>query len=155
MRGPGPPHRGIQGFDVDLDDVTMALAPRFAVAGAHDEAVEPGVEAGRVAHGADVQPGRDDRVLGRIRCPIVVTQDQARGPLETIEGGVSEDAERFTIAVPGAKDEIFLHRSPDSQRLRGRIRNYEPPRRDFVPSSGSFFPPHPTREVRSWNSTMS
>ena len=85
--------------------------------------MEPGVESVGVADRADVEPGRRQRLLDRIGRPVLAAQDQRRRSIQPTERLGGERRERVGIAVPGADDEVSLHRSPGSWRLSGRSHN--------------------------------
>ena len=82
--------------------------------------MEPGVEAVGVADGADVQPGGRQRLLDGIGRQVVAAQDQSRGSMQPIERTRGERREGVVVAVPGAKDEVSLHRTSGSWRPGGR-----------------------------------
>jgi hypothetical protein len=60
------------------------LTAALGVAGAHEEPVRPGLEAGRVAELRDVLPDRNQRLLGRVLGKVQVAQDPARHGKEVI-----------------------------------------------------------------------
>lgn len=55
----------------DLHDLALLDPPCFPIAGADEQPMEPGVEAVRVADGANVQPGGQERLLDGIGRPVV------------------------------------------------------------------------------------
>jgi hypothetical protein len=85
-----------------------------------EQPMEPGIESIGVADRANVQPGGQERLLDGIGRPVVAAQDQPRCSMQLIERIRGERREGVVIAVPGAKDEVSLHRTPGSWRPSGR-----------------------------------
>ena len=96
--------------------------------------MEPGVEAVGVADGANVQPGGHERLLDGIGRPVVAPQDQPRGSMQPIERTRGERREGVVVAVPRAKDEVSLHRTPGSWRPLAALTNHESGGNRVVPS---------------------
>jgi hypothetical protein len=83
--------------------------PALGVAGAHEEPVRPGLEAGRVAQSREVLPGGEQRLLRRVLGEIEVAQDPARDREESIGDPGGKQAEGRLVAVLGADHEIEFH----------------------------------------------
>ena len=109
------------GGHVDLHRVTLPGLPCLPIAGVDEQPMEPGVEAVGVADGANVQPGGHERLLDGIGRPVVAPQDQPRGSVQLIERARGQRREGVVVAVPGAKDEVSLHRTPGSLRPTGHV----------------------------------
>ena len=95
-----------------LDDAVSPVPTCLAVAGTDDEAMEPAIEALRIAHRPDVEPGRDQRLLDRVSGGIVASQDQAGRPMQTVERLGGQGREGVLVAGRGPEDEISLHLLP-------------------------------------------
>ena len=139
--------------DPQLDDRSAPLASGLPVAGADDEATEPGVDAIDVAKAADVPPGGDQGLLDGIVGAIAVAQDQAGDGIQSADRPVDEHGEGVMIACPARSARSCCIsplrparrrspcsqgreiRMPDSFRLGGVPRTLVPGRRDasFVP----------------------
>ena len=83
-----------------------ALFPALGVAGAHEEPVRPGLEAGRVAELREVLPDGEQRLLRRVLGEIEVAQDPARHGKEPIGDLGGDEGVRLlvTVAGPGSRD---------------------------------------------------
>ena len=105
--------------------------PVLGIEGEHDsdfnglynrEHVYPKIRAVYKLFGAEdkiqqfVQPGGHERLLDSVGGQLVAAQDEPRGSMEPIEGIRSECREGVMVAVPGAKDEVSLHRTSGSWR---------------------------------------
>ena len=82
--------------------------------------MEPGVESVGIPDGADVQPCGHQGLLDGVGREVVTAQDQSGGPLQPVERIRGERRECVVVAVPGAEDEISLHRTSGSWRPSGR-----------------------------------
>ena len=78
---------------------TAARARRLRDAGADDEAVQPGVEAVRIAEPRQVAPGDHQRVLEGILGPIDIPEDPLRDREEAIAAVVKPCTDMYEIAV--------------------------------------------------------
>jgi hypothetical protein len=105
---------------LDLHDAALPDPPCLPIAGVDQEPIEPGVEPVRVAHGADVQPGGQERVLDRVSRLIVASEDQPCGPVQPRERCRGEGREGLVVTVPSSEDEVSLHRTPGLWRPTGR-----------------------------------
>jgi hypothetical protein len=114
------PAMGVGRGHLDLHDPAVLDSARLAIAGVDEQPMEPGGEAVRVPNGADVQPGGEERLLDGIGRQVVASQDQPRGSVEPIERSHGERRESVMVAIPRAKDEVSLHRTPGSWRPDGR-----------------------------------
>src|SRR4051812_624833 len=85
-----------------------------------EEPVEPGVEPLRIAQGADVPPGPDERLLDRVLGGIPVAKDASRDRVQAVVRGGPEGIECLVIAPLCALDEIGDH-SPSSVAARRRV----------------------------------
>ena len=86
-------------------------APRLVVAGVHDEAPQPGVEAVRVAEPRDLAPGADERLLGGVLGAIRVAEDQAGQGVQAGRAAADERRERVVVTVHRATDVRGAHRA--------------------------------------------
>jgi hypothetical protein len=86
-----------------------SVASRLAVARADDEPIEPSIEAVGIADRADVEPGRDERLLDRVGRNVVVAEDEASCPMETVVRLGGQPREGVLVAAPGPEYEISLH----------------------------------------------
>ncbi len=96
-------------FDVD------AMAPqsaRLIDAGAHDEAVKPGVEAVGIAERGQITPGSDERVLDGVLGLFDIPQDQPGGTIQPGDRGACQLGEGVMIALPRSLHEFSLHDAP-------------------------------------------
>ncbi len=85
--------------------------PCFAIAGSDEQAVEPGVEAVGVAETGDVDPGGDERLLGRILGLLLVAEDQPGDDVESVDRDACQLIERIPIPRHRPFHEIPLHRA--------------------------------------------
>ena len=90
---------------VGVDQVEVrrpaALPPALGVAGAHDEPVRPGLEAGRVAELRKVSPDGEQRLLRRVLGEIDVAQDPVRDGVQPATDGDRQARERLLVTVLG------------------------------------------------------
>ncbi len=101
-----------------------ALARRLGDADVDDEALEPRIEAVRIADAPEVTPGDHQRVLEGILGPIDVAQDPLGDREESVGPRADQVDVRLPIPVPCRLDEIAIHGSqlPCVAR-RGRLPN--------------------------------
>ena len=79
--------------------VPAARATRLCVAGIDDEAMEPGVEASRLAEGRQVAPRADQGLLGRVLGAMGIAKDAIREGVAAVDVGRSEGRERVWSPV--------------------------------------------------------
>ena len=99
--------RHVDGCQLDLDDAT-STSPHLVETGIDDQSVQPGVEPVRVAQAREIAPGADVRVLDRVACELVVSDDQTSDRVQPHEGQVDERGEGVMIAFPSLLDESSL-----------------------------------------------
>ena len=94
--------RRFGGRHVDLDDLALPDPPCLSVARVDEQPMEPRIEAVRVADGADMQPGGQERLLDSIGRQLVASQDQSRGPVQPVERVRRECREGVVVTFSGA-----------------------------------------------------
>jgi hypothetical protein len=92
-----------------LDHHPAPLPSGVSVARPHEEPVEPGVEPIRITQPADVSPGLDERLLGRVLRSVPIAQDQGGDRIQPSERTRGERGEGFMIALPRPSCEVSLH----------------------------------------------
>ncbi len=102
----------------------MPRPATLGVAGAHEEPVRPGLEAGRVAELRKVLPDGQQRLLRRILGEIDVAQDPVRHRVEPATDGDGEAREGLFVTVLGADHEIGVHVHPPWRHLEGTLAEY-------------------------------
>jgi hypothetical protein len=119
--------------DHALDARALPLPPGHAVAGAHGQAVRPGLPRDRFAQGPDVTPGQDRRFLESVLGCFRVTEDEARQGEHPIARVAGEVGEGVMIAIPSPFHEVALHRGSLRPRrlrcLRSRVKGPSPAER--------------------------
>jgi len=91
----------------------MPAAPSCLVhAAANEKAMQPGIEAVRVAKRREVPPGTHKGVLDRILGPVRPVEDQPRDRIEPGENGMDERGEGVMIASSRPVHELSLHVPP-------------------------------------------
>ena len=93
------------------------------------------VEAIRVTDGPDVEPGRGQRLLDRVRREVLLAKDQLGGSMDPAVGIGRQRRERVVVTLTRAKDEVSLHGRLNCGDLAGRSRDYEARSSGIVPSS--------------------
>jgi hypothetical protein len=100
--------------DLDRKDpeVEDAIALTFGIrkAGAHDQAMEPGIEPVRVAKAGKVTPGGHERVLERVLRPIDVAEDSLCEREQAVAPNPDQVGVGLTVSVSRRLDEIAVHR---------------------------------------------
>ena len=108
------------GRSVDRQDPKVrgsaTLARRMGDADVDEEALEPRIEAVRIAEAPKVTPGDHQRVLEGILGPIDVAEDPLGGREEAVLASADQVDVRRPIPVPCRLDEIAVH----GPRLVGR-----------------------------------
>ncbi len=90
-----------------------------------EEALQPGIEAIRIAEAPQVPPGDHQRVLQSILGSVDVAQDPVGDREEPIGAGANQVDVRRLIAVPCRLDEIAIHRIlPPAHPSEGVVRLY-------------------------------
>jgi peptide-methionine (R)-S-oxide reductase len=128
--GVGRIRGGVTGDRMKADAGVPAACPaRFRIAGVDDEAVEPGIEALRLAQRRQVAPGTEERLLGGVLGTIPVAQDAHRQGEAAVDVARRKLGERGTIAVRGPVDEIELVHSLEAlgRSMRDPSPSMEPP----------------------------
>jgi succinyl-CoA synthetase beta subunit len=93
-----------------LDVEAMSPEPsRFIDAGTDEQAMEPGVEAFRVAQRGQITPGSDECVLHGVLRLIGVPEDQPSGRVQTRDRVACQLGEGVMIALPRSLHEVSLH----------------------------------------------
>ena len=108
------------GRSVDRQDPKVrgsaTLARRLGDAHVDEEALEPRIEAVRIAEAPEVTPGDHQRILEGILGPIDIAEDPLCGPKETVLPSDDQVDIRRPIPVLCRLDEIAVH----GPRLVGR-----------------------------------
>src|SRR5262245_61278886 len=86
--------------------------PRLVVAGMHEDAMDPRLEALRIPQLRDLAPGEDEGVLQRVLGEARVAQDALRDGVERVTDLVHQDGERLAVAAPSLFDEDPIHLDP-------------------------------------------
>jgi len=88
-----------------------ALARRLGKAGSDDEAMEPRVEAVRIAKPGQVAPSDHKRVLQGIIGPIDIAEDPLRERVEAVATNPDQVGVRLPVTAPCRLDEVAIHGS--------------------------------------------
>ncbi len=105
----------------------MASLPALGVTGAHEEAVRPGLEAGRVAQLGELSPNVEQRLLSCVVGEMDVAQDPMRHSVESVAHGHGEARECLFVALLRPNHEISVHTLTHRRpRLRALIRYVHP-----------------------------
>ena len=91
-----------------------------AVAGPDEDPMQPHVELARVLEATDVPPRGHECVPGRVPGEVRVEQDQARRPVESLEGALDQDREGVMVARPCPRHEIRFDAPHQARTLPGR-----------------------------------
>ena len=86
----------------------VARAARFRVARVDEEALEPGVEAVRIAEAGQLTPGDHQRLLHGILGPSDVPEDPLGDRHEPVAMRPGQDGERLPVPALGLLDEIAI-----------------------------------------------
>ena len=106
----------LDGFDIDLDGASPTT-PGDPETGMDGQAVEPRIEAVRVAQPRQAAPRLDKRFLDSIAGKLRVVQDQASGAAQPTDGCACQDGERVMVAMLGLLNEDrLIHSDPSSVR---------------------------------------
>jgi hypothetical protein len=100
----------------DVDDRVTALAPEPVATGIHDDAVEPGIELGRVLQLSPVAPRSEEGVMDRVLGVRPIAEDRTREAVCLVEAGGHEIAKDVRAKV-GVRDR-GRSRSTRLRRLR-------------------------------------
>ncbi len=87
----------------------MALPLGVGEAGPDDKAMEPGVEAFRVAQPGQVAPGGHERILERVFCPLHIAEDLLGEREEAVAADPDQVGVRLPVTVPRCLDTIAIH----------------------------------------------
>ena len=85
------------------------VARRLGDAGSDEDAVEPGVEAVRIAEPGQVAPGDHQRLLHGILGPIDVAEDALRDREEAVATGADQVGVRLPVPASCGLHEIAIH----------------------------------------------
>ncbi len=93
-------------FDVDA----MSSDPaRLIDAGAHEQTMDPRVEAFGIPKRGQITPGTDEGVLHRVLGQFGIPQDEPGGGIQTGDRGACQLGEGVMIALPRSLHEVSLH----------------------------------------------
>jgi hypothetical protein len=98
--------------DRDMRNVYCSAAAFLqgrAIAGAHEQLLDPGVEAVGVAKPADGGPGAQQRLLDGILGQLIAPEDQPGDIEEAIDGTRDQRREGLMVAALCPDDEVSLH----------------------------------------------
>ena len=97
--------------DLGHDPSLLLMTCRFAIAGAHQETTEPGVEPVGVTERGELAPGGHERLLGRVLGELRVPQDETRDGIESTDRAARQLRERLPIACHRPFHEVPMHRA--------------------------------------------
>ena len=104
-------HVAAEGFEEgrQLDLVHATATPAREIEARMDgQAVEPGVEAVRVAQPGQIAPGSNEGILDRVSRELAVPEDEAGGSVQPREGSAGDHGKGVMIALPRSLDETTL-----------------------------------------------
>jgi hypothetical protein len=107
VRGHIAAERFGEGRELDLVHAT-ATPPREVETRVGCQAVQPGVEAIRVAQPGQIAPGSNEGILDRVSRELAVPEDEAGGSVQPREGSAGDHGEGVMIALPRSLDETTL-----------------------------------------------
>ena len=96
---------------LDIEPVP-SQPPGFVDTGPDEQAVEPGVEAFRVAERGQITPGLDERVLDGVPGLFPIPEDESSGGIEAVDRGACQHGKGVMIASPRSLHEFPLHLAP-------------------------------------------
>ena len=99
--------------DVDVE-MTAPNPPDLIDAGVHQQSMQPGVEAIRVAQRGQITPGTDKGVLDGVRRTIRIPEHEPGGRVEAGDRGACQLGEGVMIASPRSLHEVTLHVAPQA-----------------------------------------
>ena len=99
--------RSIERRQLDLDRAPAAASNRVD-AGAKDQAVEPGLEAVRIAQSRKVPPGPDEALLERVSRELVIPENESGCRVQPRDERACKHGEGVMIASPRSLDELSL-----------------------------------------------
>jgi hypothetical protein len=100
--------RALDGKDPRAPGPSLA-APGLGVARVGEDAVKPRLEAGRVAQGSKLGPGRDQGGLDGILRQVDVAEDPHRDRQASVAHHARQGVERFRVALLRLTDQLLLH----------------------------------------------
>ena len=71
--------------------------------------MEPRFEAGRIAQGSELGPGRDQRSLDGVLGQMEIAEDPHRDRQASVAHHARQGVERFRVALLRLADQLFLH----------------------------------------------
>jgi hypothetical protein len=126
-------HRFVNRQQPDVRRPAAGL-PALGVAGAHEEPIRPGLEAGRVTKLGKVLPDAEQRLLRRVLGQIDVAQNSMRHRQEPIRDGIDQVGECLLVSALCTGHEIGVH-VPFQGLHVGSDRRYNP----YEPNKTCFF----------------
>ncbi len=137
----GQPHRHVRGLrwflvgrHVQLDQVPAPFLACHLVAGAHGQAMEPGIPRFGVTDGTHVPPGRDERFLDRVLSTVPIAQDEGRDGIQSADRRSRQDGERVVVARSRPFHELSLHATTGlARRIWSALIPYGPAATQTVP----------------------
>ncbi len=99
--------RSIERRQLDLDRAPAAASNRVD-AGAKDQAVEPGLEAIRIAQRRKVPPSPDETLLDRVSRKLVVPENESGCRVQPRDERACKHGKGVMIASPRSLDELSL-----------------------------------------------
>ena len=91
--------------------VPPLATPGLGVARVGEDAVEPRFEAGRVAQGSKLGPGRDQGGLDGVLGQVDIAEDPHRDRQASVAHHSRQGIERFRVALLRLADQLLLHPS--------------------------------------------
>jgi succinyl-CoA synthetase beta subunit len=101
----------VDGGEINVEAVP-AKASRLVDAGSHEETVQPGVEAIRVAERGQVAPSPDERVLHRVPGLFPIPENEASGGIQAVDRGACQRGKGVMIAPLRPLHDVPLHIAP-------------------------------------------
>jgi hypothetical protein len=105
--------RGVEWDLGQLDVEPVSAQPSgFVDAGPDEQAVQPGVEAFRVAERGQITPGLDERVLDGVPGLFTIPEDESGGGIQAVNRGACQHGKGVMIASSRSLHEFPLHLAP-------------------------------------------
>jgi len=102
-------HGDVKWKRLDVHGDASALPGRLVDTGAHDDAMQPGVEAVGVSETGQVTPGDDQRFLHSILSSLDIAEDPLRDRVEPIATDADQVGIGLPISHPCGFHEIAIH----------------------------------------------
>jgi hypothetical protein len=100
----------LDGGDEHRETRVPSLLACLAIARVDEQAPQPRLEAVGIAQAAQIAPGGEQRLLGRILGPFAVPEDESRDGVEPVDPEASQLRERLSIPHHRSLHEVPLHR---------------------------------------------